>query len=68
MFCVPAPEVYELAGTELKLQKEVEKKTSFKCGTFGASGLAERQLATGNFEGYLQLWDLEHTVGSCTSC
>ena len=53
--------MYELAGTELKLQKEVEKKTSFKCGTFGASGLAERQLATGNFEGYLQLWDLEHT-------
>lgn len=53
--------MYELAGSELKLQKEVEKKTSFKCGTFGASGLAERQLATGNFEGYLQLWDLEHT-------
>ena len=53
--------MYELAGTELKLNKEVEKKTSFKCGTFGASGLAERQLATGNFEGYLQLWDLEHT-------
>ena len=53
-------QVYELAGTEIKLTKEMEKKTSFKCGTFGASGLAERQLATGNFEGYLQLWDLEH--------
>jgi len=53
--------VYELDGTELKLHKELEKPTSFKCGTFGASGLAERTLATGNFEGYLQLWDLEHS-------
>jgi len=37
----------------------VETKTSIKCGTFGASGLAERHLATGNFEGYLQMYDLE---------
>jgi len=50
-----------VAGTELKLHKEMEKKVSFKCGTFGASGLAERTLATGNFEGYMQLWDLEHS-------
>jgi len=54
-------QVYELDGTTLKLQKEVETKTSIKCGTFGASGLAERHLATGNFEGYLQMWDLERS-------
>ena len=52
-------QVYELDGTEVKLTKEKETKASVKCGTFGASGLAERHLATGNFEGYLQLWDLE---------
>jgi len=52
-------QVYELDGTEVRLTKEKETKASVKCGTFGASGLAERHLATGNFEGYLQLWDLE---------
>ena len=54
-------QVYALDNTTLKLQKEVETKTSIKCGTFGASGLAERHLATGNFEGYLQMWDLERS-------
>ena len=54
-------QVYELDNTTLKLQKEVETKTSIKCGTFGASGLAERHLATGNFEGYLQMWDLDRS-------
>ena len=53
-------QVYELDGTALKLTKEKETKAGVKCGTFGASGLAERHLATGNFEGYLQLYDLEH--------
>ena len=43
----------------VKLNKELEKKAAFKCGTFGASSLRERHLATGNFEGYLQLWDLQ---------
>ena len=37
----------------VKLNKELEKKAAFKCGTFGASSLRERHLATGNFEGYL---------------
>ena len=53
-------QIYELSGNDVKLAKELETRTSFKCGTFGASGLAERNLATGNFEGYLQLWDLDH--------
>ncbi|GMH42793.1 hypothetical protein BSKO_10712 [Bryopsis sp. KO-2023] len=54
-------QVYELQGSDLKLLKEVEKPSSFKCGSFGASSLADRQLATGNFSGKLQLWDLEDT-------
>ena len=44
-------QVLELQGTELKLQHETEKASSFKCATFSASSLAERHLATGNYEG-----------------
>ncbi len=51
--------MYELNGQDAVLSKEVEKKHSFKCGTFGASSLADRSLATGDFGGYMQLWDLE---------
>ena len=54
--------MYELDGSELKTVKESEKKQSFKCGTFGASSLAERRLATGNFVGEVQIWDLENTA------
>eukprot|EP00898_Chlorokybus_atmophyticus_P001650 jgi/Chlat1/2486/Chrsp175S02361 len=64
-------QVYELDGTELKLLSETEKKHSLKCGTFGASSLlitslvcrqADRHLATGNFNGDLEVWDLEKTA------
>jgi len=52
LYHLPArTQIYELDGTELKLSKEVEKPSSFKCGTFGASSLLERKLATGNFAG-----------------
>ncbi|KAG1665441.1 hypothetical protein FOA52_005783 [Chlamydomonas sp. UWO 241] len=56
-------QVYELDGAEVKLVKEVEKPSAFKCGTFGASSIVERRLATGNFAGMLQMWDVE-TLGS----
>ena len=52
-------QIYGLEGPELKLVAEYERKAAIKCGTFGASGLMERQLATGNFEGRLQIWDME---------
>ncbi|KAL6763097.1 WD40-repeat-containing domain protein [Haematococcus lacustris] len=54
-------QVWEMDGTDLKLVKEVEKPSAFKCGTFGASSLIDRRLASGNFTGQLQIWDLEHT-------
>lgn len=54
-------QIYELAGSELKLVKEVEKPNAFKCGHFGASALADKRLATGNFTGQLEVWDLEST-------
>ncbi|KAI8824388.1 WD40-repeat-containing domain protein [Fimicolochytrium jonesii] len=56
-----ALQVYELSGADIKLIKETEKQDAFKCGTFGASSLQSRHLATGDFGGRLSLWDLEKT-------
>ncbi|RKP19476.1 WD repeat-containing protein 92 [Rozella allomycis CSF55] len=55
-----AIQIYELNGPELKLISESEKPHGFKCGTFGASSLQNRQLATGTLEGHLQVWDIEN--------
>ncbi|EFJ31601.1 hypothetical protein SELMODRAFT_87329 [Selaginella moellendorffii] len=52
-------QVYELQGNDVNKLDEVDKQFSFKCGTFGASDLVNRQLATGDFKGNLQIWDLE---------
>lgn len=51
--------VYELDGADVKLQKSLEREKSFKCGTFGATTLQDRHLATGNFAGQVEIWDLE---------
>ncbi|XP_055902319.1 dynein axonemal assembly factor 10 [Eupeodes corollae] len=52
-------EVYELNETDVDLIKSIEKKNSFKCGSFGASSLRNRHLAVGDFNGRLQVLDLE---------
>ena len=52
-------QVWQLQGNELKLAAEREYPHPLKCGTFGASSLSQRHLATGNFEGKLQIFDLE---------
>ncbi|XP_065833350.1 dynein axonemal assembly factor 10-like [Oscarella lobularis] len=51
--------VYEMSKGDVKLLAEVEKRSAFKCGTFGATSLQERHLATGDFNGELMTWDLE---------
>lgn len=43
----------------MKLLSESEKPSSLKCGTFGASKLTDRHLATGDFDGTVALWNLE---------
>ena len=48
-------QVFEVRANNLKKLQEVEKQTRFKCGTFGASSLSEKQLATGTFQGQLQV-------------
>eukprot|EP00891_Asterochloris_glomerata_P000233 jgi/Astpho2/233/fgenesh1_pm.00010_%23_7_t len=52
-------QVWQLQENELKLAAEREYSHPLKCGTFGASSLSQRHLATGNFEGKLQIFDLE---------
>ncbi|XP_013404845.1 WD repeat-containing protein 92 isoform X2 [Lingula anatina] len=54
-----ALQVYEVSHGDVKLLHESEKSSSFKCGTFGASSLQQRNFATGAFDGKLQIWDLE---------
>ncbi|XP_046971756.1 dynein axonemal assembly factor 10 [Vanessa atalanta] len=52
-------EIFEINSGELRKIKEIERPNSFKCGTFGASSDIERKLATGDFKGALEIWDLE---------
>lgn len=51
--------VYQLNKTELKKTFEIEKQFGFKCSTFGASQTGELQVALGDFDGNLILYDLE---------
>uniref|UniRef100_H2YR18 Rae1 protein homolog n=1 Tax=Ciona savignyi TaxID=51511 RepID=H2YR18_CIOSA len=51
--------VFEINHRELQVVKEFECPTSLKCGTFAASSLQSRNLATGDFKGKLSVWDLD---------
>lgn len=44
---------------KLFLLFKTEKLKAFKCGTFGASKIESRHFATGDFDGNLNIWDLE---------
>lgn len=48
--------VYGLNQGELKTHMEIEKKDGIKCGTFGASALEDRHLATGDYGGVMSIW------------
>ena len=52
-------QVYNINGKSLKLTAEVETAKPIKCGTFGASSLETRAIATGNFVGDLAIYDVE---------
>ncbi|XP_055880420.1 dynein axonemal assembly factor 10-like [Biomphalaria glabrata] len=54
-----AIQIYEISQGDVQIVRDVEKSKAFKCGTFGASSLQNRYLATGDFSGKLQIWDLE---------
>ncbi len=48
--------IYELNKGDPTVVAEVEKPHGFKCGTFGASSLEDRFLATGDYAGNLNIW------------
>ncbi|MBN3320352.1 WDR92 protein, partial [Atractosteus spatula] len=52
-------QIYEVQHGEAKLVKEIEKAKPIKCGTFGATSIQQRHLATGDFSGNLNIWNLE---------
>nr|XP_053651756.1 dynein axonemal assembly factor 10-like [Cherax quadricarinatus]XP_053651757.1 dynein axonemal assembly factor 10-like [Cherax quadricarinatus]XP_053651758.1 dynein axonemal assembly factor 10-like [Cherax quadricarinatus] len=54
-----ALQVYEMSEGDLKLLHDVERPKALKCGTFGASTLEERHLAIGDFEGKMEIIDLQ---------
>ncbi|XP_039256703.1 dynein axonemal assembly factor 10-like [Styela clava] len=51
--------VYEISHREIKKINDKETPASMKCGTFAASSLQSRNLATGDFRGHLTVWDIE---------
>lgn len=64
--------LFELAPEETKLTHQIETPYALKCGTFGASMLEERHLATGTHNGKLQIWDIDRAskgsgIGSASS-
>jgi WD40 repeat protein len=52
-------EVHELQSGSAKKLTEKEVKAGIKCGTFGASPLEERNIATGDYDGNVAIWDLD---------
>uniref|UniRef100_A0A673C1D7 Dynein axonemal assembly factor 10 n=2 Tax=Sphaeramia orbicularis TaxID=375764 RepID=A0A673C1D7_9TELE len=52
-------QIYEVQHGEAQLVKEVEKPKPIKCGTYGATSLQQRHIATGDFDGNLNIWNLE---------
>src|SRR3546814_15691059 len=44
------------SGTRAHHELQSEKTHGIKCGTFGASSIEERHLATGDYGGVLNIW------------
>ncbi|CAB1427422.1 unnamed protein product [Pleuronectes platessa] len=60
-------QIYEVQQGEALLIREVEKPKPIKCATFGASSLQQRHIATGDFDGNLNIWNLEVPDVPCTA-
>mmetsp|Transcript_5286 Transcript_5286/g.10103 ORF Transcript_5286/g.10103 Transcript_5286/m.10103 type:complete len:358 (-) Transcript_5286:33-1106(-) len=52
-------QVFAMDDGKLNKIAETTKTEGIKCGTFGASLYEERHLATGDYKGRLNIWDLE---------
>ena len=52
-------QIYQMNKGKLELVSEFQKEYGFKCSTFGAASLSSRDLAVGDFDGNLIIYDLE---------
>lgn len=52
-------QITELNNDKLDLVKMVEKKSAFRCATFGGTVRNSSSLSLGNFHGHLQIFDIE---------
>ena len=52
-------QIYNFQEGKLELFSEFLKPNGFKCSTFGSSSFSSRDLAVGDFEGNLFIYDLE---------
>lgn len=63
-----ALQVYALNKGELELVNDMNNIShGVKCGTFGASSLEDRHLATGDHAGKLNIYDLEYSAADANS-
>lgn len=56
--------IYALNENNIQVLQEYEKPSSIECVTFRSSLINKRHLATGNYEGTLEIIDLEHSAKS----
>ena len=52
-------QIYQMNKGKLEVVSEFHKDYGFKCSTFGAASFASRDLAVGDFEGNLMIYNLE---------
>lgn len=54
--------IFELnTNADVDLLKECERNASFRCGSFGASSMRNNHLAVGDFDGNLEILDLQRS-------
>lgn len=54
--------IHETKQTLTSDMFQVEKPKAIKCGTFGATSLQQRHIATGDFDGNLNIWYCIHQL------
>ncbi|ODM94969.1 WD repeat-containing protein 92 [Orchesella cincta] len=52
-------ELFEICSTDVRSISKIETGASLKCATFGVSPVGRKLLACGDFNGNLELWDLD---------
>lgn len=59
--------IYALDENDIQTVHEYEKSVAIECATFQSSSINKRHLAIGNYDGSLEIVDLEHSAKSVYS-